>query len=73
MRKPKFIERFTEVVEDVKSQGIDYEPAIDNRVQKEAYICKRLKMPRSKLYEICLATGIDTMYDALMEKSGAKR
>lgn len=73
MRKPKFVERFREVVEEVKDEGIEYEPVCDNRVKKEAYICKRLKMTRSKLYETCLATGIDVMYEALMDKSGARR
>lgn len=72
MRKPKFVERFSEVVEEVRNTGIDYEPECANRVQKEAYICKRLKMSRSKLYETCLCTGIDTMYEALRKGSGAK-
>ena len=72
MKKPKFVERFTEVVDDALGKGIDYEPECVNRVQKEAYICKKLKMNRSKLYETCIATGIDTMYDVIRGKSGAR-
>ena len=67
----KIIEKFTEVVNDIRGEGAAYEPECINRVQKEAYICKRLKMNRSKLYETCICTGIDTMYDALRKKSGA--
>ena len=71
MRKPKIVERFKEYVEsDVR--GIDLEvPEVANRVQKEAYVCKRMKITRSKLYELCIATGIDAMYDELRSKSGA--
>ena len=72
MSKFKFIESFNEVVDEIRGKGPAYEPECANRVQKEAYICKKLKMSRSTLYETCLVTGIDTMYDALRNKSGAK-
>lgn len=72
MRKPKIVERFREFVE-ADERGIDIEvPEVANRAQKEAYVCKRMKIGRSKLYELCIATGIDAMYDELYRKSGGK-
>lgn len=70
MRKPKLVERFREYVES-DERGVDIEvPEDANRVQKEAYVCKRMKVSRSKLYEMCIAVGIDTMYEELCRKSG---
>lgn len=64
----KLVEKFKEIVfeDEVKV------PECVNRVQKEAFICKRLKMSRNQLYETCLSTGIDTIYDELMRKGGRK-
>lgn len=72
MKKPKIVERFAEVVRSPE-RGVDIEvPEVANRVQKEAYVCKRMKMSRSKLYELCIATGIDTMYEELRKGGGAR-
>lgn len=72
MKKPRIIERFKEYVE-ADERGIDIEvPEVANRAQKEAYVCKRMKIGRSKLYELCVATGIDAMYEELRRKSGGK-
>jgi len=69
LKQKKLVERFKEFV------GFDEEdqnpPEVVNRVMKEAYICKRMKKTRSELYEICIATGIDVMYEELRRKSGA--
>ena len=68
----KLVDKFTEVVDEIRGVGAAYEPVCENRVQKEAYICKRMKISRQTLYETCLVTGIDTMYETLRSKSGAK-
>ena len=68
----KFKDAFAEVVNEVRD-GKYEEPECVNRVQKEAYICKKMKISTARLHEICIATGIDTMYDTLREKSGAAR
>ena len=68
----KLVEKFQEVVDEVRGVGAAYDPECVNRVQKEAYICKRMKISRQTLYETCLCTGIDTMYETLRGKSGAR-
>lgn len=71
MRRPKLVERFAEFVERPE-RGVDIEvPEDANRVRKEAYVCKRMKIGRSKLYELCIATGVDTMYEELRRRGGA--
>ena len=42
----KLVEKFQEVVDEVRGVGAAYDPECVNRVQKEAYICKRMKISR---------------------------
>lgn len=68
MKRRSLVDRFKEYIEPVSVP----EPECANRVQKESYVCKKMGISRNKLYEICLCTGIDVMYEELRKKSGAK-
>lgn len=68
------VTRFKEVFERSEdSDGSESDaPEFENRVQKEAYVCKRMKLTRNQLYELCLCTGIDTLYSEC-RKNGGRR
>ena len=72
MASKRLIDKFKEIVPFV-DDGFDFkEDEGVNRVQKEAYVCKRMKISRSQLIELCYCTGVDTLYEELRKKGGKK-